>query len=322
MTASSSNVALIKSCIARLRQAGLKVVEVSGWQDRGRPYTFSPRGLVQHHDASSPSSGNNGYLGGVVKGRPDLNGPLSNFFVSRDGTWFIVAAGYCNHAGVGGPLHGIPQNSGNKYLLGCEVANSGNEPYSVRLAASLDRGYACIMLVLNNSNINSGDHFFVSSHHVGHKEWAPHRKTDPSLDMDAQRRRIVDQQQVLVRPAPKPKPTPKTPKKPPVVVQQPVHYNLKALQRAVHVGADGKWGHGTDKALQCVRAHPKSRSEQFYVGTTVDGKWGANSQRAYVRCVKAIQEALGFTGNDVDGVWGRNTDTRFRQARTKYYMKF
>lgn len=147
----------------RLRNAGLKVLEVDGWRTRGYD-TFNPRGSVNHHTAGS-ASGNAPSLGICINGRAGLPGPLCNVFQARDNTLYVVAAGKANHAGEGG-WRGL---TGNSSVYGLEVENVGTtaEPWRAdqldvmaRCHAALIRGKAEPSMVCQ------------------HKEWAPTRKSD------------------------------------------------------------------------------------------------------------------------------------------------
>jgi hypothetical protein len=166
----------------KLRKVGLDVRAVDGWQGRGRPYTFDPEGTAFHHTASSKTSGNAPSLGIVVNGRADIPGPLCNLLIGRNGTVFLIAAGYANHAGYGGPLRGIPKDSGNKFLIGVEVENNGiGENWSRELIRACDLTFAvCLEFVHRRPG-----------RHMGHKEWAPDRKIDPAgVDMRKDRDRV------------------------------------------------------------------------------------------------------------------------------------
>jgi hypothetical protein len=84
-----------------LRSGGCKVTELAGWKDRGRLGAFGPvKGVLCHHTAG-PTTGNAPSLSTIVNGRPDLPGPLSHLHLARDGTFTVIAAGRCNHAGPG-----------------------------------------------------------------------------------------------------------------------------------------------------------------------------------------------------------------------------
>jgi LysM repeat protein len=180
-----------------LRENGLRVREVQGWRTRGRPHSFLPRGVVFHHTASNRHSGPRPALGTVVKGRPlpdgtFLFGPLCNVLVGRDGVAYLVAAGRANHAGLGGPWQNIPVDSGNMYMAGVEVENDGiGEPWRKELLQVCEVVFATILIGLRRSPA------FL----VGHKEWAPHRKSDPArIPMDQYRRQVAGRILAIKRP--------------------------------------------------------------------------------------------------------------------------
>ena len=175
---------------AALRQNGLVVKEVKGWKTRGRPMSFDPRGVVFHHTASNRNSGPRPALGTVLNGRrladgTMLPGPLCNILIGRDNVVYLVAAGRANHAGLGGPWRSIPVDSGNKYMIGVEVENDGiGEPFPKELLHACEVAFATLLVRLGR-----GARFLV-----GHKEWAPHRKTDPArIDMDQYRHRVAQE---------------------------------------------------------------------------------------------------------------------------------
>lgn len=84
---------------AVLKAAGLKLVEIPGWKSRGRVDMGTIKGVMLHHTACSHhAKGNTPSLGTVEHGRPDLPGLLAHLLLGKDGTYFTVAAGRCNHA--------------------------------------------------------------------------------------------------------------------------------------------------------------------------------------------------------------------------------
>lgn len=153
--------------------AGLNVSEVAGWRMRGHGDFAVPLGVLLHHTAG-PRVGDMPSLGTVTNGRPGLKGPLCNLALSRSGVVYVVAAGEAWHAGEG-RWPGI--GDGNTHLIGIEAENTGlsnDKPWPevqikayVKLCAALVR-HAHIKLV----NV------------IGHKEWAPDRKPDPTFDMN------------------------------------------------------------------------------------------------------------------------------------------
>lgn len=110
-----------------LRDVGLDVKTVSGWEGRGRPAStgaFAPVGVLNHHTGTRgvdphPS------LGIITRGRPDLKGPLSQTLLARTSVIWIVAAGRCNHAGGARRSGPIVAGDGNEELIGIEVETSG-----------------------------------------------------------------------------------------------------------------------------------------------------------------------------------------------------
>lgn len=167
---------------AALRAAGLRVVELAGWLGRDNGNDFSTlRGLTVHHTAGSRNSSVDGELNVLVNGRPGLSGPISQFMVSRDGTWYCVAAGSANHnkKGFAGPNEGY----GNSHLIGVECQHSGgSEPWTAVQYNSVVTGVAALAL----------EYGFPVSHIAGHKEHQPGEKTDPSFSMSAFRDNVED----------------------------------------------------------------------------------------------------------------------------------
>lgn len=183
-----------------LRAWGLKVQEVSGWQTRSANWskTFAPRGVVVHHTAGPTAGGNYPSYNTVLKGRSGLPGPLSQFGLGRDGTVILFCAHRANHAGIGGPLVGIPEDSGNAYLWGIEAENSGTQAWP---AVQLQAYYRlCAALAAYDKAP------FPVSRVIGHKEWAPSRKVDPGgISMSSFRTQVqkaVDAGKPGTKPAP------------------------------------------------------------------------------------------------------------------------
>jgi len=95
----------------------------------------------------------------------------------------------------------------------------------------------------------------------------------------------------------------------------------KAIQRAVHVTADGMWGNGTQVAATAVirRTLTNVRYLQARVGTKVDGAWGPQSQAAWLVTVKRIQSAIRVTA---DGAWGPISSRAWAHAVANNLNKF
>jgi hypothetical protein len=168
-----------------LLDAGLKVAEQPGWQNRGRGDVGPIKGAICHH-TGGPLTGNMPSLGIIINGRPDLAGPLSQLALGRDGTFFVVAAGRCNHAGLGN-WQGFA--GGNTNFIGIEAENTGkingplNDPWPSVQMDAYRRGVAAILKKIKANAIMA----------AGHKEYAlPHgRKDGPTFDMDQFRQQVA-----------------------------------------------------------------------------------------------------------------------------------
>jgi hypothetical protein len=146
-----------------LRAADCKVVEVEGWQTRGRPGAFGPvRGVICHHTGATGSVASAVHL--IKEGRldetPPLHGPLSQLVLDKDGTFYVVAAGRCNHAGPG-RWQGTTE--GNTQFIGIEARNDGaGEPWPWQQMDAYAKGVAAILKHQGADAVMA----------VGHKEWA------------------------------------------------------------------------------------------------------------------------------------------------------
>jgi hypothetical protein len=168
-----------------LLDADLKVAEQPGWKTRGRGDVGTLKGVICHHTAGA-KTGNMPSLGVVTHGRSDLPGPLSQLCLGRDGTFFVVAAGRCNHAGAGNWQSII---TGNTSFIGIEAENTGKidgpnaDPWPAVQLDAYRRGVAAILTKIRANAIMC----------CGHKEYAlpDGRKIDPTFDMDDFRRQVA-----------------------------------------------------------------------------------------------------------------------------------
>lgn len=158
-----------------LRAAGLTVIEVPGWQTRGRSTggyePGRPNSLMIHHTASPPSS--DGWRDAEYVNVVSRDRPMCNLLIDRTGRIWVCAAGATNTNGKGSDTWGggVPNDRMNEWAIGVEIANNGTgEPYPtvqqdavMTAAVAICRRYAIV------------------PHRVrGHFEWAPTRKIDPS----------------------------------------------------------------------------------------------------------------------------------------------
>ena len=161
-----------------LRDAGLTVIEVDGWQTRAHGPLTEIRSIICHHTAGSPT-GDYPSLPIVRDGRPDLSGPLAQLGLGRSGTWYVIASGLSYHAGVVND----PTLFSNKHAIGIEAEGTG--------VPSSDTGHSYWPEVQWQSYIQ-GVKALQKAYDVptarvrGHKEVAspPGRKVDPNFSMD------------------------------------------------------------------------------------------------------------------------------------------
>lgn len=109
------------------RTTGFPVVEIPGWEKRGHGSFASCQSIICHHTAGS-AKGNYPSLDVVAYGRTGLAGPLSQFGLGRDGTIYVIAAGWAAHAGKDSLVR--PAHARNLYSIGIEAENTGlGEPW-------------------------------------------------------------------------------------------------------------------------------------------------------------------------------------------------
>jgi hypothetical protein len=233
-----------------LGSAGLKVAPVDGWQIRGRGDMGPVLGVLCHHTAG-PRNGNMPSLDVLIHGRPGLNGPLAQLGLGRDGTWYVIAAGRCNHAGAGS-WNGI--TAGNTHFMGVEAEHTGlaaDEWPPVQMNA-YQRGVAAI---LKHAGLEV-------DRCAGHKEFAPGRKIDPAFDMNAFRAGVAA---FLTGAAPAPVliPAEEPPSQPGGATGRPTLRRgdsgplVREAQAKIGARADGVFGARTEAA---VRAFQRART--------------------------------------------------------------
>ncbi|HZR34997.1 MAG TPA: peptidoglycan-binding domain-containing protein [Nevskia sp.] len=233
---------------AVLESAGLKVAQVDGWESRGRAEMGEVLGVICHHTAG-PKAGNMPSLQTLINGRSDLPGPLAQLGLGRDGTYYVVAAGKCNHAGAGS-WKGL--TAGNTNFIGVEAENTGGADDSPWPEVQIDayaRGVAAILKHIGRS----------VDFCAGHKEYAlpPGRKTDPDFDMAAFRQRVVA---VMDGSAPAPKliPAVEPPPLPGAVARPTLRRGsigdlVKTVQKKVGSTVDGRFDGVTEAAVRAFQ---------------------------------------------------------------------
>lgn len=160
-----------------LRDAGLKVVELPGWETRGGELVDVDQ-LVWHHDGSPP--GASPAVPKYMAGQIDQGKAGAQVWVGLDGTWHLVAAGKAFHTGE------VRQGKhGNSRSLGFETDHTTGETWSgVKLLASLRQGTAAILRHIGADERAIEFHKTICS--------PPGRKSDPDgLELATERAAVA-----------------------------------------------------------------------------------------------------------------------------------
>ena len=159
-----------------LRTGGLNVVEYPDWQYRSRSsggYDNYPLCVMWHHTASPKSWDGQRDADYLAVG--DDACPVSNLYIDRSGTVWVIAGGATNTNGKGKSLSfsrgTVPADSMNTRALGVEMGNDGvGEQWP-------ERQVNAMFLVNNVCNSRFGN---VPTDLSTHNYYAPDRKIDPA----------------------------------------------------------------------------------------------------------------------------------------------
>jgi N-acetylmuramoyl-L-alanine amidase-like protein len=97
------------------------------WRSRGRPAStgeFDPGGVLCHHTASPAGTTDAGDINVILAGNSEAPGPISQLYIGRTATVYLIAAGRANHGGRGA-LSGAGCDDMNAALIGIEAGNDG-----------------------------------------------------------------------------------------------------------------------------------------------------------------------------------------------------
>ena len=235
---------------AALARWGLNVVPVTGWQDRRRPGTFDPIGVLIHHTAA-PGPKDNPSLQVCIDGRRDLPGPLCQLLVARSGKVYVIGIGRANHAGTGGPVGPVGVDQGNTLLLGIEAENDGvGEPWPAVQVGAMVRATAAVLDLLGQPRTNVW----------AHREYTP-RKIDPAGITMAQFRADV------------------AAARPPGATTVPTTDPVKASQQRLNdsgakppLVVDGVWGPACDAALDAVLKYQQGQMADLRKGLAISAE--------------------------------------------------
>ena len=243
-----------------LYAVNLKVAEHDGWQSRGLGDVGPIKGVICHHTAGA-AHGNMPSLNTLITGRPDLRGPLAHLGLGRDGTFYVLAAGLCQHAGAG---QWVGVTAGNTHFIGIEAENAGvpsDSPWPAVQMEALQRGVAAILAHLD----------LGADCCAGHKEYAlpTGRKDDPDFDMTTFRTTVAAHLAGTTSP--------------PVLipVREPAPPGSSVGRPTLRRGASG----------------PLVREVQARCAVTVDGQFGAHTEAA----VRAMQRLHNLVPDGIVG---------------------
>ena len=205
-----------------LRLWGVEVREMNGWRERGQGDFTDIQGVMVHHTGAANTTPEI-----IAFGHSALRGLLSQIHLSPKGVATICGAGIAYHAGEADPGRGGPAGqgyvtrpsatgpksytTGNARYVGIEAQHSGN-PKDAWPEAQMEAYVRCCAAIC----------WFLgygTDRVIGHKEYAPSRKVDPTFQMEGFRRRVqwlLDNPPAAVRgEAPRPSvPAPSTPNPP------------------------------------------------------------------------------------------------------------
>lgn len=169
-----------------IRAEGVAVVEVEGWKTRGHGDYRELLGVLGHHTAGG---GSNDWRV-VLNGRPDLEGPLAQIVLEKDGSVKIICVGVAWHAGKGS-WPGWPTNNANYFVIGIEAVSRGTAPWDWT-DIQLVNYKKVVAAILRKMGVSAAKGF------AGHREYSSEGKIDPAgIDLPAFR---VDVQRIIDNP--------------------------------------------------------------------------------------------------------------------------
>lgn len=159
-----------------LRAGGVNVIELPGWQKAAYPkwggFSQRPTHVMCHHTASNPGTDPKGDIAFITQTHPLK--PICNLYLSRSGTYYVIAAGQVctNGAGTSKAWNGgVPDDAMNHYAISIEAANNGvGEPWP----------YTQILAYIDGVAALCAGYGIPVEHVRAHHEWAPGRKIDPA----------------------------------------------------------------------------------------------------------------------------------------------
>ena len=286
-----------------LEAEGLKVSEVEGWRTRGRAEMSRVRGVICHHTATAGHADKNmPTLNMLIHGRPDLHGPLAQLGLGRDGTFYVIAAGRANHAGVG-RWEGI--TTGNSSFIGIEAEHSGRpeDPWPPAQMEAYQRGVAALLRRIGaRANMC-----------CGHKEYAlpANRKPDPTFDMAVFRNAVTDLLQGKTPPPPIPA---KDDAQRPTIRRGARGEWVTTLQRLIGgIDVDGTFGGATEAALRAFQRTAAVQPPLVPDGIAGPKTWTALEARGPAGNGGPAHDATGTPPRPSESQSGQSPEELFRE---------
>lgn len=260
-----------------LSGAGLYVTE---YGKPGRPYAWTPTGVLIHHTAGAPT-GDAPSLNFLINGSSSLPGPVVQILIARSGQVHLISEGRANHAGTGSGLvaAGIPTDAGNQYLWGIEVESTGQA--ADWPASQWSAAHVTARVLLSRMGKDS-------SRLWRHKDYAGSRKIDTLYEL-ATHRAAVDGS------APPPQPPPP----PPPGSFSPVYRQNKDVW-----SSKMRYGQADSNSVWNLQSALLAFGYSIPDGPTM--YYGTQTKNA---CA-AFQRAQGWSGSGADGIAGPQTVAR------------
>lgn len=148
------------------KRAGILYTVEPGAYERGHGDLTDMRFVVCHHTAGGKDDSD---IRIVRDGRPDLDGPLAQVVLKRNGQPHLVAVGVCWQAYGTIPFRGVAPKEGNYHSIGIEGVSNGANDWTPEQRAAYPKVVAAILY----------DAGLPPDAWIFHREYQPGEKPDP-----------------------------------------------------------------------------------------------------------------------------------------------
>lgn len=278
-------------------------------KSNGNTISAHPLGVAVHYSAANLGSSPDALCDDKVRG-------IQNYHIDHNG-WADIAYSFlvCPHGNVfegrgtgkGSAANGTTVGNLNWYAV-CALGGPADTPSVLMLTGIGTAIDLCRKAGASSRVIGHRDLFATACPgvalygYVAAGRWAklPTRPAPPAPTKPPA---------PVVKPAPKPKSTRNIPM-------------TKAIQKAIHVAADGMWGPGTQTAATAVIRRDLTNVQRLQGWVGAIGRsaaWGPNSEAARIATIRKIQTAIGVTP---DGDWGPISSRAWAHAVANNLNKF